>query len=140
MKIKITPFKSANGRIINEIEIPEVQRVDEETKRAKFRVFLDTDGWWIGKNTRGKCVLGVVSTGDKKRWWPSAEDMHKILIGWIIATARNDIPQEGHFEYRKRTFERDFSPVKALAENLLREIRRYYGQEFLDRFFKEAMQ
>lgn len=140
MKVKVKPFKNAQGKLINEIEISEIPKADKKTEYSKLTVFIDPDGWWRDKfgdgDERGKHLLGIKDENGN-RYWPSSEDMHKLFLGWIIATAKNSVPsnQPSTMKNGVRFFEKDFSPVKSLMENVLREIKKTYGQEFLDQFF-----
>jgi len=131
--------------LVPETEIP-VERKMDEKESAKYaenhEIFVEKKGWWPKEPTRGKNLLGIKIEVDGKEhyFWPGAEDFHKLLIGFILVTAKNDqqTPETNpDLIYKKsRIVEKDLNVVKSLLEDCLSKLQHVYGQEWLDQFLE----
>lgn len=122
--------------MISSIEIPLYPKSDKDSNYLKIQPFIDPEGWWRIENIRGKHLLGlsVKVQGKNYRWWPSIDDLHKILFGFIYVTTKNDQPKDYLIIPKKRIMEDDLRGVRSLLKNILFYIESIYGNRYLDDF------
>lgn len=138
IKIKLDYPAPANRTLIHEIEIKREARLSTEASYTECEVFIDTDGWWKEDKVWGKHVLGIEwkdEKGNTHYFTPGIEDLHEILLGFCYVTMKNDqfpLPHKG------RIVEKDLSGIEALLVNLYKEVRRIYGQKWIDHFIKQV--
>lgn len=133
--------------MLNEVNIPLVEGIDryDNTEYAgESDIFIDKKGWWHKEKVRGKYLLGVKIRKDEKEYyfWPGILQLHKLLMGFIFSTIKNDQQNpktNPDLEVPKgRILEKDLSGFKSLLENVFSYLKNAYGQRWLDDFVEEV--
>lgn len=135
IKIKLKYPAPTQKGLLHEIEIIKEEDIANKAQYHECEVFIDPAGWWTWDKVPGKHLLGIEWEQDGKRYyfWPDVSDLHKLLLGFCYVTMKND---QFPLPNKRRIVERDLSGIEALLVNLYIEVRKIYGQKWIEEFLK----